>query len=122
MELGAFSISLAVKDLAASRAFYEKFGFKAFMGDGESWQILKNGDHVIGLFQGMFEKNTLTFNPGWDSNANRVDSFTDVRELQRQLKAQGVQFAVEAYETSTGPAYFMAIDPDGNPVLFDQHV
>ena len=123
MQLGAFSISLAVKDLAASRAFYEKFGFQAFGGDpAQNWLILKNGDHVIGLFQGMFEKNTLTFNPGWDQNAQPVDSFTDVRELQRRLKEQGVQLAAEADEATTGPAYFMAIDPDGNPVLVDQHV
>ena len=123
MQLGNFSISLAVKDIAASRAFYEKLGFTAWGGDAaQNWLIMKNGDHVIGLFQGMFEKNTLTFNPGWDSNAQRLEAFTDVRELQRQLKAQGVQLAVEADEGSTGPAYFMAIDPDGNPVLFDQHV
>lgn len=123
MQLGAFSISLAVKDIAASRAFYEKFGFKVFGGDAsQNWLILKNGDHVIGLFQGMFEKNTLTFNPGWDSNASRLEDFTDVRELQRQLKEQGVQLVAEADETTTGPAFFMAIDPDGNPVLFDQHV
>lgn len=84
--------------------------------------ILKNGDHAIGLFQGMFEKNTLTFNPGWDSNASRLEDFTDVRELQRQLKAQGIQMEAEADETTKGPAYFMVVDPDGNPVLFDQHV
>ncbi len=123
MQLGVFSISLAVKDIGASRAFYEKFGFKAFGGDAsQHWLILKNGDHIIGLFQGMFEKNTLTFNPGWDSNATRVEGFTDVRELQQQLKAQGVQLAVAADETTTGPAFLMAIDPDGNPVLLDQHI
>ena len=123
MELGAFSISLAVKDLEASREFYEKFGFKAFAGDpSRNWVILKNGDHVIGLFQGMFDKNILTFNPGWDSNAQRLDTFTDVRELQRQLKAQGVQLVNEADESTTGPASFIAVDPDGNPVLVDQHV
>ena len=123
MQLGNFSISLAVKDLAASRAFYEKLGFEAFGGDpSKNWLILKNGDHVIGLFQGMFERNTLTFNPGWDSNARPIEDFTDVRELQRRLKEQGVQLAAEADETTTGPAYFMAIDPDGNPVLVDQHV
>lgn len=123
MQLGAFSISLAVKDLAASRAFYEKFGFTAFGGDAsQNWLILRNGDHVIGLFQGMFEKNMLTFNPGWDQNARPVEGFTDVRELQRRLKEQGVELAPEADETTTGPAYFMAVDPDGNPVLFDQHV
>lgn len=123
MELGAFSVSLAVKDLAASMAFYEKFGFEVFGGDPENnWVILKNGDCIIGLFQGMFEKNILTFNPGWDSNAQQLDSFTDVRELQRQLKAQGVELVSEADETTTGPASFIAIDPDGNPILVDQHV
>ena len=123
MELGAFSISLAVKDLKASRQFYEKFGFKSFVGDAsKNWLILKNGDHVIGLFQGMFEKNILTFNPGWDQNAQKLASFTDVRELQRQLKSQGVKMAVEADETTTGPASFIAVDPDGNQILFDQHV
>ncbi|WP_420125942.1 VOC family protein [Longimicrobium sp.] len=123
MQLGAFSISLAVQDLAASRAFYEKFGFTAFGGDAsQNWLILKNGDHVIGLFQGMFDRNMLTFNPGWDSNARPVDGFTDVRELQRRLKEQGVELMAEADETTTGPAYLMAIDPDGNPVLIDQHV
>jgi lactoylglutathione lyase len=123
MQLGNFSISLAVKDLAASRAFYEKLGFEAFGGDpSQNWLILKNGEHVIGLFQGMFERNMLTFNPGWDSNAQRLEDFTDVRELQRRLKEQGVQLAAEADETTTGPAHFMAIDPDGNPILVDQHV
>jgi catechol 2,3-dioxygenase-like lactoylglutathione lyase family enzyme len=123
MQLGNFSISLAVKDLQASKAFYEKFGFKPFAGDAsKNWLILKNGDHVIGLFQGMFEKNILTFNPGWDSNAQRLPAFTDVRELQRQLKAQGVAFQVEADESTTGPASFVAVDPDGNPILVDQHV
>ena len=123
MELGAFSISLAVKDLGASTAFYEKFGFKAFAGDAsQNWLILKNGDHVIGLFQGMFEKNILTFNPGWDQNAQTLPAFTDIRELQRQLKAQGVQLMSEADESTTGPASFMAVDPDGNQLLFDQHV
>ncbi len=123
MELGAFSISLAVKDIEASRAFYEKFGFKVFGGDAsQNWLILKNGDHAIGLFQGMFEKNTLTFNPGWDSNATELDTFDDVRDLQRQLKSQGVQLMSEADETTTGPASFVAVDPDGNPILVDQHV
>ena len=123
MELGAFSISLTVKDLEASRKFYEKFGFKAFAGDASKhWLILKNGDHVIGLFQGMFEKNILTFNPGWDSNAQKLSAFTDVRQLQRQLKAQGVQMATEADESTSGPASFIAVDPDGNPILVDQHV
>jgi lactoylglutathione lyase len=123
MELGAFSISLAVKDIEASRVFYEKFGFEIFGGDAtQNWLILKNGDHIIGLFQGMFEKNTLTFNPGWDSNAASLDTFTDARELQRQLKTQGVQLMTEADETTNGPASFVAIDPDGNPILVDQHV
>ena len=123
MELGAFSISLAVKDIEASRAFYEKFGFEVFGGDAShNWLILKNGDHVIGLFQGMFERNILTFNPGWDSDASKLDTFTDVRDLQRQLKAQGVQLMTEADETTTGPASFVVVDPDGNPILVDQHV
>ena len=123
MELGAFSISLAVKDLGTSVAFYEKFGFKVFAGDAsQNWLIMKNGDHVIGLFQGMFEKNILTFNPGWDSNAQKLATFTDIRDLQRQLKAQGVQLQQEADESATGPASFLAIDPDGNPILVDQHV
>ena len=123
MDLGAFSISLAVKDLEASRTFYEKFGFRVFAGDAaQNWLIMKNGAHAIGLFQGMFEQNILTFNPGWDSNAQKLDSFTDVRELQRLLKAQGVQWQQEADETTTGPASFIAVDPDGNPILVDQHV
>ncbi len=124
MELGAFSISLAVKDLEASRAFYEKLGFTQFGGEAaQNWLILKNGDHIVGLFQGMFEKNMLTFNPGWDQNAQEVNPFTDVRELQRHLKAQGMApaFMAEADETTSGPASFILIDPDGNPILFDQH-
>src|SRR6266436_143867 len=123
MELGNFSISLAVKDLEASRQFYEKFGFKTFGGNAsQNWLILKNGDRIIGLFQGMFEKNILTFNPGWDSNAQKLAIFTDVRELQRQLKAQGVQMTTETDESTTGPGSFIALDPDGNPILVDQHV
>ena len=123
MQLGNFSVSLAVKNIEASRAFYEKFGFTTFGGDaGQGWLILKNGDTVIGLFQGMFEKNILTFNPGWDNNAQTLTSFTDVRELQRNLKAQGVQLMTEADESTTGPASFMAVDPDGNTILVDQHV
>ena len=123
MELGNFSISLAVRDLEASRQFYEKFGFKVFAGDGaQNYLILKNGEHVIGLFQGMFDKNILTFNPGWDSNAQKLERFTDVRELQRELKAQGVTLVNEADESTTGPASFIALDPDGNPILVDQHV
>lgn len=123
MQLGAFSISLAVKDLAASRAFYEKLGFKEFGGNAsQNWLIMKNGDHIVGLFQGMFEKNMLTFNPGWDQDAKPLDGFTDVREIQRQLKEQGVALASEADETTTGPASIIVIDPDGNPVLIDQHL
>ena len=123
MELGAFSVSLAVKSISASQAFYEKLGFKVVMGDAaQNWLILKSGHHVIGLFQGMFERNMLTFNPGWNSDAGKLDSFTDVRELQRRLKAQGVQLLTEADEASTGPASFMVADPDGNPILVDQHV
>jgi len=123
MELGAFSVSLAVRDIEASRTFYEKFGFKVFAGDAaQHWLILKNGDHAIGLFQGMFEKNILTFNPGWDSNAQQLASFTDIRDLQRELKAQGVGFEQQADESTTGPASFVVVDPDGNPILVDQHV
>ena len=122
MELGAFSISLAVKDIEASREFYEKLGFTTFGGDAaENWLILKNGPHTIGLFQGMFERNMLTFNTGWDSNARELDTFTDVREIQRRLKAQGVAMIAEADEATEGPASFMVADPDGNPILFDQH-
>ena len=123
MELGAFSISLAVKDLEASRRFYEKLGFTSFAGDpSQNWLIVKNGDHVIGLFQGMFERNIMAFNPGWDGNAQPLAAFTDVRELQRQLKANGVQFVSEADESTSGPASFVVVDPDGNPILVDQHV
>lgn len=123
MELGNFSVSLAVKDIEASKLFYEKLGFTVFMGDqSQNWLIMKNGNHAIGLFQGMFDKNVLTFNPGWDSNAQSLSSFTDVRELQRQLKAQGVSLITEADESSTGPASFMIADPDGNTILVDQHV
>ncbi len=123
MNLGAFSVSLAVKDLAASRAFYEKLGFESFHGDeSNNFLILKNGAHIIGLFQGMFDANILTFNPGWDQDAKTLDGFTDVRELQRELKAKGMTFAAEADEDSTGPANFVLVDPDGNSVLVDQHV
>ena len=123
MQLGAFSLSLTVKDIAASAAFYEKLGFTRVGGDiSQNWLILKNGDTVIGLFQGMFEKNMLTFNPGWNQDAKPLDSFTDVRELQRELKAQGTPFISEADEGTTGPASFIVVDPDGNPVLVDQHV
>jgi lactoylglutathione lyase len=122
MDLGAFSVSLSVKDLEASKAFYEKLGFVQFQGDAsQGWVILKNGDHVIGLFQGMFEKNTLTFNPGWDAGANPVDPFTDVRELQRRLREQGVQFVAEVDESGSGPGSLQLEDLDGNPILIDQH-
>jgi catechol 2,3-dioxygenase-like lactoylglutathione lyase family enzyme len=121
--LGAFSVSLAVKDLAASRAFYEQLGFTAAGGDGARWQMLRQGDVVIGLFQGMFERNTLTFNPGWTQQATPLaHGFRDVRELQAQLQARGLQPVPAADPASTGPAYFVVTDPDGNPVLFDQHV
>jgi hypothetical protein len=123
MELGAFSVSLTVKDIEASKLFYEKLGFTVFGGDqAQNWLILKNGDCVIGLFQGMFDKNILTFNPGWNQDAQPLTEFADVRELQRQLKQRDVEFAMEADEGSTGPASFMISDPDGNPILFDQHV
>lgn len=123
MELGVFSVSLAVKDLEVSKSFYEKLGFHVFGGDAaQNWLIMKNGDHTIGLFQGMFENNIMTFNPGWDKNGNTLDSFTDVRDLQRELKAQGMKFEKEADESTTGPASFIVIDPDGNPILIDQHV
>ena len=123
MDLGTFSISLAVKDIGASKRFYEKLGFSVFGGDAsQNWLIMKNGAHTIGLFQGMFEKNILTFNPGWDSNARELDTYTDVRELQRILKEQGVELISEAEEDSSGPASFIIVDPDGNPILVDQHV
>jgi len=123
MDLGAFSVSLAVKDIAASHAFYEKLGFTVLAGEQEqNWLILKNQDAVIGLFQGMFDRNVLTFNPGWDQSAQARTSFTDVRELQRQLKAQGIEPVNEADETTTGPASFIVVDPDGNPIYVDQHV
>ena len=123
MELGNFSVSLAVKDIEASKAFYEKLGFTVFGGDqSQNWLIMKNGDQNIGLFQGMFENNILTFNPGWNSDAQALPEFTDVRELQRQLKASGVSMITEADESSTGPGSFMIADPDGNTILVDQHV
>ncbi len=123
MELGGFSISLAVKDIEVSRGFYEKLGFAVFVGDvSQKWLILKNGNTVIGLFEGMFERNMLTFNPGWDSETRELDTFTDVRDLQRQLKAQGIEFQTQADESTTGPARFVVVDPDGNPILVDQHV
>lgn len=123
MELGAFSVSLAVQDLAASRAFYEKLGFASVMGEPtQNWLILRNGSTTIGLFQGMFDKNILTFNPGWSPLAEPLDHFTDVREIQRHLDALGVEFATRADESTTGPASFVITDPDGNTILFDQHV
>ena len=123
MQLGAFSISLAVKNIEDSKAFYEKFGFEVVGGDqSQNWLILRNSGHTIGLFQGMFESNILTFNPGWDAEAQPLDSFTDVRELQRQLKAKGVLLVSEADEETSGPASLVAVDPDGNTILVDQHV
>ena len=123
MELGAFSFGLAVKDLDASRIFYEKLGFEVVAGEpSENWQILRNGSCTIGIFQGMFEKNILTFNPGWDSQGQNLDTYTDVRDLQRQFKARGLQLQVEADENGSGPASFVLTDPDGNPILVDQHV
>ena len=123
MVLGNFSVSLSVKNLEASRTFYEKLGFVAFAGDAkQNWLILRNGSAIIGLFQGMFERNSLTFNPGWDSECNKLPNFTDVRELQRRLKSAGIEPATPADESSTGPASFIVIDPDGNPILVDQHV
>ena len=128
MDLGAFSVSLAVKDIAASRKFYEALGFDRHPTDdamggveADNWLIMKNGDTVIGLFQGMFEQNILTFNPGWDQSAQNVDSFTDIRDLQKKLKAQGITLMTEADEATEGPASFMLLDPDGNPILVDQH-
>ena len=123
MKLGTFSISLAVKDIQASKTFYEKLGFTVFGGEiTQNWLIMQNGNLTIGLFQGMFEKNILTFNPGWDSSANTLETFTDIRELQHQLKEKGLELSSEADENSTGPASFTLVDPDGNPILFDQHV
>lgn len=123
MELGAFSVSLSVKDLAASRSFYEKLGFSALGGDeSQGWLILKNGSTVIGLFQGMFEGNILTFNPGWGQDANPLDSFTDVRELQKALEERGVEMTTRADEGGSGPAHVVLSDPDGNVIMLDQHV
>ncbi len=123
MQLGNFSVSLVVKDIAASRAFYEKLGFQVVSGDqSKNWLVLRNEDTKIGLFQGMFPKNTLTFNPGWDSNKNTLPEFRDVRDLQKTLKTRGLTPSPAADEATNGPAYFMLIDPDGNPILFDQHV
>ncbi|NNF66891.1 MAG: VOC family protein [Gammaproteobacteria bacterium] len=123
MQLGNFSLSLAVKDLTKSRDFYEKLGFSMVHGDpSQNWLILKSGQTIIGLFQGMFDKNMLTFNPGWDAAGKELESYTDIRDLQRQFKDAGLKVENEADEDSTGPASFMVVDPDGNPILFDQHV
>lgn len=121
MTLGAFSISLAVKDLAASRAFYETLGFSQMGGHAEQgWLILRNGDTIIGLFQGMFDKNILTFNPGWDQNANPLDDFEDIRALQARLSQAGLETGTPI-ESGSGPASFTLTDPDGNAILIDQH-
>ncbi len=123
MDLGNFSLSLSVKDLARSRAFYEALGFEVFGGDPEQgWLILKSPSCTLGLFQGMFEKNTLTFNPGWDADAQPLEDFTDLREIQRRLKAEGLTLVEEADEAGSGPAHCLVVDPDGNPILIDQHV
>ena len=123
MQLGAFSISLAVKNLEASRQFYEKFGFTVFGGNAaQNWLILQNESATIGLFQGMFDKNIMTFNPGWDRSANSLPDFDDVRDIQKTLKERGLELTTEADETTTGPASLMLLDPDGNPILIDQHV
>ena len=122
MQLGAFSVSLAVKDIAASKAFYEKLGFTTMGGEqSQGWLILKNGDAIIGLFQGMFEKNILTFNPGWDQNAQNLADFTDVRTIQRHLLAQGITLLQSADDSTTGPAHIVLQDPDGNQIMLDQH-
>ncbi|WP_395792334.1 VOC family protein [Aquimonas sp.] len=122
MKLGAFSISLAVKDIAASRAFHEKLGFNIFGGDqAQRWLIMKNGDTLIGLFEGMFENNLLTFNPGWDSNAQPLPDFDDVRAIQRHLQSQGIALTTTADASSSGPAHLTLVDPDGNQILIDQH-
>ncbi len=123
MRLGNFSVSLAVKDIHRSRGFYEKLGFRAVAGDAaKNWLILQNETCTIGLFQGMFEKNTLTFNPGWDRAGNALADFDDVRDIQKSLKSQGLALLTEADESSTGPTSLLLLDPDGNPILIDQHV
>jgi lactoylglutathione lyase len=122
MKLGAFSVSLTVKDIHVSKAFYKNLGFQDFGGDiTQNWLIMKNENCIIGLFQGMFEKNILTFNPGWNENAENLESFTDIRDLQKQLKEKGITLITEADETSQGPAHFTIEDPDGNQILVDQH-
>jgi catechol 2,3-dioxygenase-like lactoylglutathione lyase family enzyme len=123
MELGNFSVSLTVKDLGVSKQFYQKLGFEVFAGDAsQNWLMMKNGEVNLGLFQGMFDKNILTFNPGWDHAAQAVDSFTDVRQLQQALKDKGLELVSEVSEGDSGPGSFTLLDPDGNPILFDQHV
>jgi catechol 2,3-dioxygenase-like lactoylglutathione lyase family enzyme len=122
MNLGNFMVSLSVRSLDASRAFYSKLGFKPGNGDGKTWLVMQNGATKIGLFQGMFERNMLTFNPGWDAYGKKVEQFTDVRELQKELKRAGIEPAPAADESTTGPGHFMLTDPDGNPILVDQHV
>jgi catechol 2,3-dioxygenase-like lactoylglutathione lyase family enzyme len=122
MDLGNFSVSLAVNDIEASRIFYEKLGFSVFWGEkSQRWLIMKNGEHLIGLFQGILERNSLTFNPGWDTDGANVDEFTDIRELQRQLKSAGVSFVSEVDDAGSGPGSFVITDPDGNPIIIDQH-
>lgn len=122
MELGAFSVSLTVRDLAASAAFYEQLGFVRFHGDADQgWLIMRSGAATVGLFQGMFERNMLTFNPGWDADAQPLETFTDIREIQRRLRAQGIPLLSEVDESGSGPGSFLVADPDGNPILFDQH-
>ena len=123
MKLGAFSVSLSVKDLETSKQFYGNLGFSVFAGEKErNYLIMKNEDTIIGLFQGMFENNIITFNPGWDENASKLEEFDDVREIQQTLKQKGVALLSEADESATGPASFMFMDPDGNTILIDQHV
>ena len=123
MKLGAFSVSLNVKDIKASKQFYENLGFKVFAGDlSKNYLIMKNGNALIGLFQGMFEQTILTFNPGWDENAQKMEAFDDVRQIQRTLKSGGIKLMAEADESTSGPASLMLMDPDGNQILFDQHV
>ncbi len=123
MELGAFSVSLTVKDLQASKAFYEKLGFSVFHGDeAQNWLIMSQGEHKIGLFQGMFEANILTFNPGWNQNAEATEGFTDVRDIQKHLKSKGIEILTEVDESTSGPASMIVVDPDGNTILIDQHV
>ena len=123
MQLGAFSISLAVRDIEVSKAFYERLGFQIYAGDlSQNWLIMKNGEANVGLFQGMLERNTLTFNPGWDNDAHEIEDYSDVREIQRLLRDQDVEIISEADEDTTGPASLIVVDPDGNPILLDQHV